>query len=118
MRVTLSPCSKEPCVIVRGKTIRVEIEFVAVNICSPMLQIAMPTNIQSTLNMSGLLWRVASHRDIATELPEIRGSSGHGPQVLQFPEGGICAHLSPSCPIKARKFYALLYRPRVNLQSR
>ncbi|KER19734.1 hypothetical protein T265_15464, partial [Opisthorchis viverrini] len=87
MRVTLSPCSKEPCVIVRGKTIRVEIEFVA-------------------------------DRDIATELPEIRGSSGHGPQVLQFPEGGICAHLSPSCPIKARKFYALLYRPRVNLQSR
>ncbi|KER23285.1 hypothetical protein T265_08797 [Opisthorchis viverrini] len=76
MRVTLSPSSKVPCVIVRGK------------------------QSESKLN-----------RDIATELPEIRGSSGHGPQVLQFPEGGIRAHMSPSCPIKARKFYAYFTGP-------
>ncbi|KAG5453551.1 Phosphatidylglycerol/phosphatidylinositol transfer protein [Clonorchis sinensis] len=87
MRVRLSPCNTEPCVLVRGKTVRMEIEFEA-------------------------------FRDIAAELHEIRGSSGHGPQVLQFPEDDICAHLTPPCPIKARKFYVLLYRPRVNVNSR
>ncbi|OON16072.1 hypothetical protein X801_08118, partial [Opisthorchis viverrini] len=87
IRLTLSPCNSEPCFLVRGKTVRLEIEF-------------------------------AAPRDVRAEIQEIRGSSGQGPQLIQFPEDDICAYWFPPCPIKAKKFYALLYRPRVNVNSK
>ncbi|TGZ69396.1 hypothetical protein CRM22_003756 [Opisthorchis felineus] len=86
MTLRISSCNNEPCLLVRGKTVRIEIEFLALN-------------------------------NVDAEISEIRGSSGHGPPVLQFPEGGICAHLTPPCPIEKRKFYALIYRPKVNEKS-
>ncbi|KER19374.1 hypothetical protein T265_15564, partial [Opisthorchis viverrini] len=55
---------------------------------------------------------------VGAEISEIRGSSGHGIPVLRFPEGGICARLTPSCPIEKKKFYRLCYSPKVNENTR
>ncbi|OON18276.1 hypothetical protein X801_05872, partial [Opisthorchis viverrini] len=85
--VRILPCDTEPCVLVRGKTVRVELEFLALN-------------------------------HVGAEISEIRGSSGHGIPVLRFPEGGICARLTPSCPIEKKKFYRLCYSPKVNENTR